>query len=85
MCSLNYTSDIEKRLGYTNPNFINQLQLNPQINENSEKDKTMIKKNLGNVKRQLTNEKRSIASTYLGQVMLRFQDKECIMATYKFK
>jgi hypothetical protein len=33
----------------------------------------------------LTNEKRSIASTYLGHVMLWFQDKESIMAPYNFK
>jgi hypothetical protein len=41
MCSLNHTTDIKKRLGYMNPNLINQLQLNPQINKNSEKYKNM--------------------------------------------
>jgi hypothetical protein len=45
----------------------------------------MNKRKLGNVKRQVTNEKRSIAPTYLGQIMLQFQDKECIMAQYNFK
>jgi hypothetical protein len=45
----------------------------------------MNRKKLGYMKIQLTNEKRSIASTYLGQVMLRFQDKEYIMAPYNFK
>jgi hypothetical protein len=59
--------------------------LNSQINENNGKYKTMNKKKLTNVKRQLTNEKRTISSTYLGQVMLRFQDKEYIMAPYNFK
>jgi hypothetical protein len=85
MSSLNHTSDTEKRLGYVNPNYINKLQLNPQINENNGKYKTMNKKKLTNVKRQLTIEKRTISSTYLGQVMLRFQDKEYIMAPYNFK
>jgi hypothetical protein len=85
MCILNHTNDTEKRLGYGNLNYINQLQLNSQINETIEKYKIMIKMKLSNTKRQLTNEKRSIASTYLGQVMLWFQDEECIMAPYNFK
>jgi hypothetical protein len=55
-----------------NPNLINQLQLNPKINENSDKYKNMIRKNKINVKRQLTTEKRSVTSTYLGQIMLHF-------------
>jgi hypothetical protein len=75
MRSLNHTSDTKRRLGFVNLNFIIQLQLNPQINENSEKYKTMIKKKLSNAKRQLTNKKMSITSTYLAQVMLRFQEK----------
>jgi hypothetical protein len=85
MCSLNHISDTKKRLGYVNPNLINQLQLNSQINENSEKYKNMRGKSKINAKRQLTTEKRSLASTYLGQIMLRFQDKDCIMAPYNFK
>jgi hypothetical protein len=39
MCSLNNTTNRRKRLGYVNPNLINQIQLNPQINENNEKYK----------------------------------------------
>jgi ribosomal protein L11 len=31
----------KKRLGYANPNLINQIQLNPQINENNQKYKNM--------------------------------------------
>jgi hypothetical protein len=38
MCSLNHTTD-KKRLGYANQNLINQIQLNPQINENNPKYK----------------------------------------------
>jgi hypothetical protein len=44
MCGLNHTSDTEKRLGHVNPNYINQFQLNPQINENIEKIKSMNKR-----------------------------------------
>jgi hypothetical protein len=67
------------------PNLvINQLQLNPQINENGVKVTTMNKRKRASKQRQFTNEKRTIGSTYLGQVMLRFQDKECIMAPYNF-
>jgi hypothetical protein len=44
MCSLNYTSDDQKTLGYVNPTLINQLTLNPQLNENSETYKAMSKK-----------------------------------------
>jgi hypothetical protein len=39
MCSLNNTTNRRKRLGYADPNLINQIQLNPQINENNEKYK----------------------------------------------
>jgi hypothetical protein len=41
MCSLNHMSDEIKRLGYTNPDLINQIELNPQINENNLKYKNM--------------------------------------------
>jgi hypothetical protein len=41
MCSLNHTTDQRKRLGYVNQNLINQIQLNPQINENNEMYKNM--------------------------------------------
>jgi hypothetical protein len=44
MCNSNHTSDTIKRLGYVNPNPINQLELNPQINDNSQKVKGMNKK-----------------------------------------
>jgi hypothetical protein len=41
MCSLIHTSDESKRLRYVNPNLINQIELNPQINENNLKYKNM--------------------------------------------
>jgi hypothetical protein len=44
MCSLIYTSDKSKRLGYVNLNLINQIELNPQINENNLKYKNMMLK-----------------------------------------
>jgi hypothetical protein len=64
MCSLNYTSDRLKRFGYVNPNLVNQLALNPQINENSQKFKTMSKSKQAAVQRELT-EKRNVTSTHL--------------------
>jgi hypothetical protein len=85
MCSLNHTSDTKKRVGYANPNLINQLQLNLPINENSEKYKNMMVKSKIKAKRQLTSEKRYVASTYLGQIILQFQDNDCIMTPYNFK
>jgi hypothetical protein len=57
MCSLNYTSDRLKRFGYVNPNLVNQLALNPQINENSQKFKTMSKSKQAVVQRELTKRK----------------------------
>jgi hypothetical protein len=85
MCSLNQTSDTKKRLRYVNPNLIIQLELNPQINEKSQKYKAMTKKKRAASQTQLTKEKRDIASTHLGQIMLCFQDKDCIVAIYNFK
>jgi hypothetical protein len=74
----------KKRLGYVNPNLINKIQLNPQINENSQKYKNMkVKSKI--VAKNLTTENRTVVSTYLGQTMLQFQPKACIMAPYNFK
>jgi hypothetical protein len=44
MYSLIHTSNECKRLGYVNPNLINQIELNPQINENNPKYKNMRSK-----------------------------------------
>jgi hypothetical protein len=85
MCSLIQTSDESKRLGYVNPNPINQIELNPQINENNPKFKNMRPKSKIAVKKKLTNEKRVAAATYIGWTMLRWQHKACIMAPYNFK
>jgi hypothetical protein len=41
MCSLIHTSNESKRLGHVNPNLINQIKLNTQINENNPKYKNM--------------------------------------------
>jgi hypothetical protein len=51
MCSLNHTTDQRKRLGYANPNFINQIELNPQINENNPKYKNMRPKSKTDAKK----------------------------------
>jgi hypothetical protein len=57
MCSLIHTSDESKRHGYVNPNPINQIELNPQINENNPMFKNMRPKSKIAVKKKLTNEK----------------------------
>jgi hypothetical protein len=67
-----------------NPNLINQLQLNPQINANNEKYKNIKAKSKISVKK-LTTEKRSLVLTYLGPTMLRLQEKDCITTPYYFK
>jgi hypothetical protein len=84
MCSLNYTSDDQKRLGYVNPTLINELTLNPQLNGDSDTYKAMSKKKWDAAKKTNKREK-DIASTHLGQIMMRFQGKDCILAPYNFK
>jgi hypothetical protein len=44
MCSLVHVCDDKKRLGFINPTQINQLELNPVINEKSETFKGMSNK-----------------------------------------
>jgi hypothetical protein len=44
MCSLLHISDDQNRLGFVNPMQINQLELNPVINEKSEMFKGMSNK-----------------------------------------
>jgi hypothetical protein len=85
MYSLNHKTDERKRLGFANPNLINQIKLNPQTNENNLKYKNMRTKSQITLKKELTNEKRIVVATYLRQTMLWFQDKACIMAPYNFK
>jgi hypothetical protein len=85
MCSLKYTSDNQKRLRYLNPTLVNQLSLSPQLNENSETYKAMSKKKWDATQKNSQKKKRDIASTNLGQIMMRFQDKDCILAPYNFK
>jgi hypothetical protein len=68
-----------------NPNLINQIELNPQINENNLKYKNMRPKSKIVEKKKLTSDKRVVAATYIGRTMLRWQHKACIMAPYNFK
>jgi hypothetical protein len=44
MCTLVHVADNKKRLGFMNPTQINQLELNPIINEKSDMFKGMSKK-----------------------------------------
>jgi hypothetical protein len=68
-----------------NPNLINQLELNQQINDSSHKFKMVTKNKWAATQRELTREKGNVASTHLGQLMLQLQDKDCILAPYNFK
>jgi hypothetical protein len=89
MCTLVYTCDKEKRLGFLNPTQINQLKLNPVINEKSETFNGMSKKKralaIKKAQQALTKEKRDIASTHVGQIFQRFEDRQCIVAPYNFE
>jgi hypothetical protein len=70
MCSLIHTSNKSKRLGYVNPNIINQIELNQQVNENNQKYKNMRPKSKIAANKKLTNCKRIDAATYLGRTKL---------------
>jgi hypothetical protein len=58
MCSLVYVCDDEMRLRFMNPTQINQLELNPVINEKSETFKGMRNKKRATTKND-QREKRS--------------------------
>jgi hypothetical protein len=89
MCSLLHVSDDQKRLGFVNSTQVNQLELNTFINEKSEMFKGMSnKKQVAAIKKaqqKLIKEKRDLASTHIGQLMHRFEDKECVMTPYNFE
>jgi ribosomal protein L18E len=89
MCNLVHVCDDKKRLGFMNPTQINQLELNPVINEKSETFKGMSNKKRATVikkaQQKLTKEKRDRESTHIGQLMQQFKDRECIMALYNFE
>jgi hypothetical protein len=63
MCTLLHTCDKTKRLGFMNPTQINQLELDPVINEKSETFKGMSKKKRATAIKSITKtdqrEKRS--------------------------
>jgi hypothetical protein len=73
MCSLMHVCDDKKGHGFVNPTQINQLQLNPVINEKSEMFKSMSNKEwsttIKKAQQQLTKEKRDLVSTNIGQLM----------------
>ncbi len=73
MCSLMHICDDKNRLGFMNPTQINQLELNPVINEKSETFKGMSNKKrataIKKVQQKLTKEKRDLASTHIGQLL----------------
>jgi hypothetical protein len=88
MCSLMHICDDKNKLGFMNSTQINQLELNPVINEKSEMFKGMSnKKRVAAIKKaqKMTKEKRDLASTHIDKLMQRFKDKECIMAPYNFE
>jgi hypothetical protein len=72
MCTLVHVADDKKRLGFMNPTQINQLELNPVINEKSDMFKGMSKKKrataIKKAQENLTKEKRDLASTHIGQL-----------------
>jgi hypothetical protein len=89
MCSLVHTCDDEKRLRFMNPTQINQLELNPVINEKSETFKGMSnKKRHAAIKSTIKTDqtkKKDLASTHICQLLQWFEDRQCIMAPYNFK
>jgi hypothetical protein len=89
MCSLVHVCDNKKRLGFMNPTQINQLELNPVINEKSETFKGMSNKKrpaaIKKAQQKLTKEKRDLASTHIGQLLQWFKDRQCIVAPYNFE
>jgi hypothetical protein len=89
MCTLVHMANDEKRLRFMNPTQINQLVLNPVINEKSGMFKGMSKKKrtiaIQNAQQNLTKEKRDLASTHIGQLFQRFEDRQCIMAPFNFE
>jgi uncharacterized protein YukE len=84
-----HVCDKEKRLGFMNPTQINQLELNPVINEKSETFKGMSNKKrattIKKAQQKLIKEKKDLASTHIGQLFQRFKDRQCIMPPYNFK
>jgi hypothetical protein len=78
-----HVADDKNRLGFVNPTQINQLELNPVINEKSEMFKGLSNKKcataIKKAQQKLTKEKIELASTHIGQLMQRFEDRECIM------
>jgi hypothetical protein len=64
MCSLIHMSNKSKRRGYVNPNLINQIELNPQINENNPKYKNMRLKSKITVKKK-THHQQKVYYCYL--------------------
>jgi hypothetical protein len=84
-----HVTDGQKRLGFVNPMQINQLELNPVINKKSDSFKGMRNKKrdaaIKKAQQKLTKEKRDFASTHIGQLMQRFEDRECIMSPCNFE
>jgi hypothetical protein len=89
MCSLVQVCDDKKRLRFMNPTQINQLELNPVINEKTEMLKGMSNRkratSIKKAQQKQTKETTDHASNHIGQLMQRFEDRECIMPPYNFE
>jgi ribosomal protein L9 len=87
--SLLHACDDQKRLRYLNPMQVNQLELDPVINEKSEMFKGMSNKKIPaaikKAQQKLNKEKRDLSSTHIGQLMQWLENRECIMAPYNFE
>jgi hypothetical protein len=74
----------EKETRVCEPHRNKPIRIEPIINEKSETFKSIRNKKrttaIKKAQQKLTREKRDLASTHIGRLMQRFQDRECIMS-----
>ena len=76
---------MEKTIGYLDPANISLRQLNPVINRQSKEYKNKTKSQLVSIERKKTSDARTAAATYIGNCMVKWQDRNRLVGVLNFK
>ena len=85
MCRLNDACNEGKTIGYLNPAYISLSQLNSVINRQSKEYRNKTKSQLVSIERENTSDARTAAATYIGNCMVKWRDRNCLVGVLNLR
>ena len=88
MNSVNQRKQVKRKdwkCAYLNPTKICQRAINPIYNLNEPKFKNKSPKEVEEIQMKLRDDARSDVATYIFKCFMKWQDRQCIIATYNFR